>query len=76
MVVIMLEGASMATDNTPVTRILRLPEVLARVGLSRSAVYEHMATGDFPASVRLTPGSVGWHSNDIDEWIASRPRTA
>ena len=49
--------------------------MLARVGLSRSTVYQLMAAGDFPASVRLTRNSVGWRSDDIDAWIASRVRT-
>ena len=65
----------MATESPSETRILRLPEVLARVGLGRSTVYQLMAAGDFPASVRLTPNSVGWRSDDIDAWIASRVRT-
>ena len=65
----------MATKIPSETRILRLPEVLARVGLSRSTVYQLMAAGDFPASVRLTPNSVGWRRDDIDAWIASRVRT-
>ena len=49
--------------------------MLARVGLSRSTVYQLMATRDFPASVRLTPNAVGWRSDDVDAWIESRPRT-
>ncbi len=65
----------MARKSPSETRILRLPEVLVRVGLSRSTVYQLMAAGDFPASVRLTPTSVGWRSDDIDAWIASRVRT-
>ena len=65
----------MVTESPSGTRILRLPEVLARVGLSRSTVYQRMAAGDFPASARLTPNSVGWRSDDIDAWIASRLRT-
>ncbi len=66
----------MATEGPSDTRILRLPEVLARVGLRRSAVYQLMAAGHFPASVRLTPNSVGWRSDDIEAWITSRPRTS
>ena len=65
----------MVAERHSGTRILRLPEVLVRVGLSRSTVYQLMAAGDFPASVRLTPNAVGWRSDDIDGWIASRQRT-
>ena len=65
----------MVTERSSGTRILRLAEVMARVGLSRSTVYQRMAAGDFPAAVQLTPNAVGWRSDDIDAWIASRPRT-
>ena len=65
----------MATETQSETRILRLPEVVARVGLSRSTIYELMPDGDFPASVNLTPKARGWRSDDIDAWIESRQRT-
>ncbi len=32
------------------SRHIRLPEVMKRVGISRSAIYERMAEGDFPRS--------------------------
>ena len=66
----------MAKETPSETRILRLPEVLARVGLRRSTVYQLMDTGEFPASVRLTANAVGWLSSDVDAWIAGRQRTS
>ena len=62
-------------------RIQRLPEVLARVGLSRSTVYDMQARGTFPKAIQLGSRAVGWRSTDIDTWLASRvpcdePRTA
>ncbi len=65
----------MVTERSSDTRILRLGDVLARVGLSRSTVYQRMSAGDFPAAVQLTPNAVGWRSDDIDAWIESRPKT-
>lgn len=59
------------TEPTP-DRILRLAEVLARVGLSRSSLYRRMASGDFPSSVNLGAKAVGWKLSDIDAWFASR----
>jgi prophage regulatory protein len=52
-------------------RILRLPEVLARVGLSRSSVYARVKAGEFPVQVSLGGKSVGWHSDDIEKWVES-----
>jgi prophage regulatory protein len=52
------------------TRILRRPEVEARTGLSRSAIYRRIADGVFPDSIPLGDGkAVGWIEAEIDAWI-------
>lgn len=56
--------------------LLRLPEVKARTGLSRSTIYNLLASGNFPAAYNLSDRAVGWLESDIDEWIKSRPRAA
>ena len=53
-------------------RILRLPDVLGRTGLSRSGLYERIKAGGFPAPVSLGGRSVGWMETDIDVWICRR----
>ena len=57
-------------------RIYRLPEVLRITGLSRASIYRLLQAGDFPSSVRLTARSIGWHSKDIETWIAARAATS
>lgn len=57
--------------NTPT--LIRLPEVSARVGLRRTALYESIRRGDFPAPVRLTARSVAWRADQVADWIESRP---
>jgi prophage regulatory protein len=54
--------------------IIRLPALTARVGLIRSSIYRDIAAGDFPAPIKLGVRSVGWRTEDVDEWVASRPR--
>lgn len=54
------------------TRILRLPDVLTRTGLSRSTVYQRITEGAFPASISLGDRAVGWVEADIEEWLAQR----
>lgn len=51
---------------------LRLDEVIARVGLSRSQIYRQIASGTFPSHYPLGLRSVGWLSSEIDEWIDAR----
>lgn len=52
--------------------VIRLPAVLARVGISRSSIYAAIARNAFPAPISLGPRSVGWLESDVDEWLAAR----
>lgn len=53
-------------------RIVRMPELKTRVGLSRSTIYEAIKNKAFPPSVPLGPRAVGWFESDIDRWLNSR----
>jgi len=52
-------------------RLIRLPEVMARVGLKRSSIYQRMTEGRFPKSRSLGPRCAVWIESEIDSWIAS-----
>jgi prophage regulatory protein len=52
-------------------KLLRLPTVLERTGLSRSALYEQMAVGQFPKSVPIGPRAKAWIEDEIDQHIAN-----
>lgn len=51
-------------------RILRLPIVLDRTGLSRSTIYQRVSEGRFPKPVSLGTRAVGWVESDVEEWIS------
>ncbi|MGC9458864.1 helix-turn-helix transcriptional regulator [Vibrio genomosp. F10] len=53
-------------------RILRLNEVINRVGVSRSTIYVWMQEGNFPKNIALGRKSVGWLNSDISNWIKQR----
>lgn len=53
-------------------RFLRLPEVLARTGLSRSTIYVRLEQGLFPRPVSLGDRAVGWIESEVDEWSRRR----
>lgn len=57
-------------------RILRLPEVIARVGIGRSTVLKQVKEGTFPAPVRLSAHTVGWKLSAIQEWLSTRESAA
>ncbi|MGN6277680.1 MAG: helix-turn-helix transcriptional regulator [Sphingomonas sp.] len=51
-------------------RFLRLPEVKQRTGLSRSTIYDKMASGRFPKQKKLGARMSAWYETEIDSWIA------
>lgn len=54
-------------------RIIRLPTVLNRTGLSRSTLYRKIAEGTFPPQVKVSVHGAGWHEFAINRWIADPP---
>lgn len=57
-------------------RLLRLPEVMDRVGLRRSAIYQRMSEGRFPKSRSLGPKCSVWVEAEINEWVVSVCRSS
>ena len=54
------------------TRILRLPEVMARTGLSRTTIYEWRVAGRFPQAIPLGTRNVGWIEAELEAWFRER----
>lgn len=62
----------MDTPIAPTPRLLRIGEVMDRVGLSRASIYRYAKAGTFPAPRRIGERSVGWLEADIVNWILQR----
>lgn len=55
-------------------RMMRMPEVMALTGLSRTTIWRRLRDGSFPPAVRLggeRTRAVGWREQDIYDWIDS-----
>ncbi len=55
-------------------RMLRVPAVEARTGLSRVTIWRRVRAGTFPPPVELGVNSIGWTAQSITGWLESRPR--
>jgi prophage regulatory protein len=53
--------------------LLRLPEVISQVKLSRSTIYRRIEEGTFPRPRNLGTGCVRWRQSEIDAWIDTLP---
>jgi len=57
------------------SNLLTRQQVSARCALSRMTIYRLMRSGEFPTPIRIGQRAVRWQSTEIDEWLASRPRS-
>lgn len=59
-------------------KILRLPAVIEKCGLSRSTIYDLLNPrsrrydSTFPDPIRLSSSAVGWFQHEINEWLMSK----
>jgi prophage regulatory protein len=62
--------------NNSQHKLLRLPQVKASTGLSKSTIYTRIADGTFPKQIPLGPRLVVWVESDIQNWIAEQVSAA
>jgi prophage regulatory protein len=63
-----------AAQGNDQPRIVRLPELSARLGLSVSSIYVLIAKSALPKPFALVPGgrAVGWLESDVAEFVLNR----
>ena len=64
-----LKGPSNLPDDVS---FLRLPEVKAVTGLSKTSLYALIREKSFPAPVRLGPRAVAWVRSEVRQWAVER----
>jgi len=67
----MSEGRHDTRMKRPI-RLLRVSDVMARTGLSRSTIYEWSADRRFPTPVRLSGRVVRWVEAEVEAWLRER----
>lgn len=55
---------------------LRIKQVIAATGMSRSWIYEAIRRGEFPAPISLGARAVAWDSAAVATWQECRLRQA
>lgn len=61
----------MATSTLEETGFVRLPQVLSLFPVSRTAWYEGIKSGKYPAPVKLSERTAAWKVSDIRALLAS-----
>lgn len=57
-----------ASSNRADIRFIRLKEVMAICGKSRSSVYDAIKRGAFPKPVKLQGRSAAWIKSEVEQW--------
>lgn len=52
--------------------ILRLPQVQAMTGISRSGIYARIKAGTFPKQIKLGERASGWIEREVQTFIQER----
>ena len=60
--------------DLPDNHLLKLPQVIQRVQMSKAWIYKAMQDGEFPQRRLIGRGSARWSAKEIDAWVESRPR--
>lgn len=55
-------------------KLIRLPEALAKTGLTRTRCYVLIARNEFPQPVKIVPGgrAIAFPEEEVDAFIAAR----
>ncbi|NWF26734.1 helix-turn-helix domain-containing protein [Streptomyces sp. PKU-EA00015] len=57
-------------------QMLKLPEVLTEIGMSRAAFHRMRARGQAPRLIKLPNGQLRVRRADLDAWLASYEEAA
>ncbi len=53
-------------------RLVRLPELIALIGVSPSTIWRWERQGSFPSRIQIGARAIGWRLLEVERWLASR----
>lgn len=70
---IISRGSNTDQWRPPVKRLIRIKDVLDRIPVSRSQLYNMIAAGELPKQLHICGGQAAfWVESEIDEWIQAQ----
>lgn len=64
----------MSATTRPERQILRVADLEAQLGLSRTTIWRMRRDGEIPQPIRISANTIGWPDHVIDQWLAERPK--
>jgi prophage regulatory protein len=57
-------------------QFLRREQVIAKLGISKTTLYNLEKAGKFPHHFMVTPRCAVWHADEVDAWMQQRAGVA
>lgn len=64
----------MSATIRPERQILRVTDLMALLGLSRTTIWCLRRAGKLPQPIRLSANAIGWPADVIHQWLAKLPK--
>jgi prophage regulatory protein len=55
-----------------IVKILRMPQVIEKTGLSRSTIYVLIGRSEFVPVIKLSERAIGFDCDSIDQWLEGK----
>jgi predicted DNA-binding transcriptional regulator AlpA len=62
-----------ATKHDPSLELWRMPRVIEKTGLSKTAINDMIRAGTFPKARQISAQAVAWRSIEVLTWMDARP---
>ncbi len=62
----------MPAEQEQLPNFIRIRQVVAATGLSKSSIYDLIREKNFPRPVPLSEKRSGWIKSEVEEWMRSR----
>ncbi|MDR8761984.1 helix-turn-helix transcriptional regulator [Burkholderia multivorans] len=53
-------------------QLMRMKDVVKKIGLCRATIYSMIGRGEFPRPIRIGERATGWLESELEAWLAKR----
>ncbi|SMG61074.1 transcriptional regulator, AlpA family [Paraburkholderia susongensis] len=59
-------------ESSKMDQVMRMKDVVKRIGLCRATIYSMISRGEFPRPIRIGERATGWRESELEAWLAKR----
>ncbi|MEX3760268.1 helix-turn-helix transcriptional regulator [Paraburkholderia phenoliruptrix] len=60
------------TESSEMDQVMRMKDVVKKIGLCRATIYAMISRGEFPRPIRIGERATGWRESELEAWLANR----